>query len=86
MKKSALFAAVLVSAAGALAQGPTTATKAQSEAGSDPGEVICITQRETGSLTRRTRVCRTRAQWEEDRRANQQAMERVQSFKTTQGN
>lgn len=86
MNKPAIFAALLVTATAVLAQSPTAATKRPGVSEGDPGEVVCVTQRETGSLTRRTRVCRTRAQWEEDRRANAQAMERVQAAKTTSGN
>jgi hypothetical protein len=48
--------------------------------------MICRTQGETGSRLQRTRVCRTRAQWEEQRRENRQAIDRAQNTRTTSGN
>ena len=45
---------------------PAAAANAQAEA-ADPADEkkICRTERATGSLTRRTRVCMTAAQWRE---------------------
>lgn len=45
----------------------------------DPNEVICRTERATGSRVALSRRCATRAQWLEDRRQQQaQAQERQQ--------
>lgn len=77
--KAHLFAAsvLLASATGAFAQEAeqpaqdATAAAAQAEDGdeqeepsAEDQEVVCRTQRVTGSLTRRNRVCQTRAQWD----------------------
>ena len=59
MKKSVTFAAAaLMMATGAVAAEPTPeAAKTEKK--------ICRTERATGSLTRRTRICLTQAQWRE---------------------
>jgi hypothetical protein len=61
MKISMVFAAVLMAGTGtaASAQEAQTAQPAQEE------KKICRTERATGSLTRRTRICMTAAQWRE---------------------
>lgn len=80
MKLAPLATALLLAAAGAVAAppaeqpapaeqasaSPSAATNA-AEAGAEPQEEkkICRTERATGSLTRRTRVCMTATQWRE---------------------
>lgn len=80
MKLTVLATGLLLAATGAMAAppsdeaapadqataSPAAATNAQSEA-ADPADdkKICRTERATGSLTRRTRVCMTAAQWRE---------------------
>jgi hypothetical protein len=44
---------------------PAAATNAQAAADPADEKKICRTERATGSLTRRTRVCMTAAQWRE---------------------
>jgi hypothetical protein len=66
MKSSILMAAILLTATGASAAPPaeagaSEATNTQAAAADD--KKICRTERATGSLTRRTRVCMTAAQW-----------------------
>ena len=69
MKSSILAAAILLMAAGANAAPPadteTSATSASTDtqAQADDNKKICRTEKATGSLTRRTRVCMTAAQW-----------------------
>jgi len=71
MKSSILAAAVLLTATGASAAPPaesgTTAAAASTDAQAETADdkKICRTERATGSLTRRTRVCLTAAQWRE---------------------
>jgi hypothetical protein len=81
MKSSILAAAVLLAATGALAAPPadqseqteqadSSAPAAPANATEDGSEAqeekkVCRTERATGSLTRRTRVCMTAAQWRE---------------------
>ena len=69
MKSSILAASILLTATGASAE-PAAGAGASSEAtdsqAAAPAEKkICRTERATGSLTRRTRVCMTAAQWRE---------------------
>ena len=82
MKKLVLIGAVLVSAATAFAQSQPTRRVGPDN---DLTRVICQTQRETGSLTRSTRVCKTRAQWDADRQQNREQAEKVQQYKVTVG-
>ena len=85
MKKILIPTAILGSAAAAFAQAPegqTTRTGPEQ----DQHKVVCVSALETGSLTRRTRTCKTRAQWEAVRRENQQHVEKVQQYKVTAGN
>ena len=45
----------------------------------DPNEIVCERQEETGSRLSSVRVCKTRAQWAEDRRLTRQEIEQVQT-------
>jgi len=69
MKSSILVAATLLAATGASAAPPAdSGTSASSEATDSEASAadekkVCRTERATGSLTRRTRVCMTAAQW-----------------------
>jgi len=81
MKLTVLAAALLLGATGAMAAPPaeqsapaeqaaSTAPSAATGAANDGAEPqeekkVCRTERATGSLTRRTRVCMTAAQWRE---------------------
>ena len=71
MKSSILVAATLLAATGASAAPPAdSGTSASSEATDSEASAadekkVCRTERATGSLTRRTRVCMTAAQWRE---------------------
>jgi hypothetical protein len=90
MKKSLFFCALFLSTAAA-AQPPSGASANDAGAGAgagapDPNTMICRNQRETGSMLSRTRVCKTRAQWEAERRDNRQAIDRSQANRTTHGN
>jgi hypothetical protein len=65
MKSIIMIAALAVGATGAAAsaQGTQQAQGAQEEAKEE--KKVCRTDRSTGSLTRRTRVCMTAAEWRE---------------------
>jgi hypothetical protein len=84
MKKPLFFFALLVSTA-ASAQ-PSSSPSANGAAAPDPNAMICRNQRETGSMLARTRVCKTRAEWEAERRDNRQQIDRNQANRTTHGN
>lgn len=66
-------------AAGALDQAPADSSNAR-----DPNEMICRTISDTGSRLTRSRVCLTRAQWAERRRASQADIESSQSRRMVQ--
>ena len=85
MKKILIGTAILGSAAAAFAQAPESATTRKS-GDQDQAKVVCVSALETGSLTRRTRTCKTRAQWDAHRREYQQQVEKVQQYKVTAGN
>ncbi len=78
MKRTVLAAVILLGATGALAAPPAgeaapadQAASASPSAATDAAEApaeekkICRTQKATGSLTRRNRICMTQAQWRE---------------------
>jgi hypothetical protein len=74
MKKVIIIAAMLAST-NALSQVPN-ASKGESV---DPNQTVCTTLSETGSRLARSRVCMTRAQWDQRRRETRQSVERVQT-------
>ena len=45
----------------------------------DPNEVVCERQEEIGSRLSSVRVCKTRAEWAEERRLTRQDIERAQT-------
>ena len=59
--------AVVAMAAAAAAQTQQTSSGSTTSRLNDPNEVICITERETGSRLRARRTCRTRAEWDAHR-------------------
>ncbi len=61
--------------AAAIAQ---TAAQAPPAPARSSEERICRTSGELGSRLNRTRICRTRAQWEEARRENRDTVDRAQ--------
>ena len=75
MRRAAAFAAV-VSATAAFAQAPAPRQKAASTP--DPNQIVCIRMLEPGSLTHRRRVCRSRAQWDEQLSAAKQRIQIIQ--------
>jgi len=63
-------AALLLAATGASAAAPQ-------EAEAKPEKKICKSQKMTGSLTRVTRICKTRTEWNELADANSRALDRM---------
>jgi hypothetical protein len=84
MKKSLFFGVLLLSAT-ASAEPSSNASANGAGAGADPNQMICRNQRETGSMLARTRVCKTRAQWEADRRDTRQTIDRNQTNRVNRG-
>lgn len=83
MKKSLFFCALLVSTAASAE--PSSSPPANGSSAADPNQTICRNQRETGSMLNRTRVCKTRAQWEADRRDTRQTIDRTQTNRINRG-
>jgi hypothetical protein len=51
----------------------------QSKNAHDPNEVVCEKEEETGSRLSSHRVCKTRAEWAEERRLNRADIEKIQT-------
>lgn len=51
----------------------------------DPNEIVCERQEELGSRLGGQKVCKTRAQWAEDRRVARQDIDKVQTQRGTSG-
>jgi invasion protein IalB len=45
----------------------------------DPNEIVCERQKEIGSRLASVKVCKTRAQWAEDQRADRMDIDKVQT-------
>lgn len=71
---------MLLSAASVALGGPVTASPAQkpTSAARDPNEKVCETIVYTGSRLAAKRVCGTRAEWEQRRRLDKEAIDRAQ--------
>jgi hypothetical protein len=79
--KKYLFCLAVLTAGTAFAQpgSAPTSPNGAGASGSDPDQMICRSIREIGSRLSRSRVCKTRAQWEEDRRQLRQNIDQSQS-------
>jgi hypothetical protein len=85
MKKSLFFCALLLSTAASAQPSNSRSSTGTGAAAPDPNAMICRNQRETGSMLNRTRVCKTRAQWEADRRDTRQTVDRTQTSRINRG-
>jgi hypothetical protein len=85
MKKSLFFCALLLSTGAAAQPSSSRASNGAGTSAGNPDEVICRNQRETGSMLNRSRVCKTRAQWEADRRDTRATIDRTQTTRINQG-
>jgi hypothetical protein len=80
----AITAFLALTGAGAQPGPPATpmtapAQPASAAARSDPNRLICQIQQESGTLIGHRRVCMTRVQWDDARRRNRMAIERLQT-------
>jgi len=57
---------------------PSQASQQATPSSKDPNEVICEKQNVTGSRLTSKRVCKTRAQWADERLQDRQGIEKVQ--------
>ena len=79
--KKYLFCVAMLMAGTASAQSgsaPSSPNGAGARTG-DPNQMICRSVREIGSMLSRARVCKTRAQWEDERRNTRQNIDRTQT-------
>ena len=83
MKKSLFVCALLLS--GPAWAEPASNASANGAGAANPDQMICRTVRETGSMLGRSRICKTRAQWEADRRDTRQSIDRSQTTRINQG-
>ena len=81
--KTLLFPGALLAAAAASAQTPPA--HARQGATYDPNETICRTVSESGSRLNRSRICMTRAEWDQRRREMRQNIDQAQTMRGTSG-
>jgi hypothetical protein len=80
MKKYLFCAAALLSGvASAQPASPSASPNGAGARSSDPNELICRNIREVGTRLNRQRICKTRAQWEEERRQMRQSIDQNQT-------
>lgn len=79
-----LFVGVILIATAAAAQSQGGAAGTKRGPGGDPGEVVCVSEKQIGSRLNQRRVCRTRAEWAEHRSEHKQEVERAQQQMQTQ--
>ena len=74
-----ILAAFLVTPSLAQASGsPSSQPAAEKPAPGSPNEVVCQKQEVTGSRLGQKRICKTRAQWADQRLQDRQEVEKVQ--------
>ena len=86
MKKSLFFCALFLSTAASAQPSSSASPNGAGAAAPDPNAMVCRNLRETGSMLNRTRVCKTRAEWDAERRDNRQSIDRTQSNRQMNGN
>ena len=57
---------------------PAHASRQSAKSAPDPNEIVCEKEQELGSRLVHHKVCMTRAQWEDSRRQDRQAIEKAQ--------
>jgi hypothetical protein len=78
MKKPIVIAACLAASAG-LAEPPASQPKAHARDGRDPNETVCQRMTMPGSRLTAGRMCKTRAEWEQQRLTDRMDTERAQT-------
>lgn len=73
-----MLAAPCVSAP-AFAQASAQPQQQNAKPARDPNEIVCERQKEIGSRLAAAKVCKTRAQWAEDQRADRMVIEKIQT-------
>ena len=81
--KALLLAAGLASATAIAASAPPAGDPAKT---GESSQVVCVKSSEIGSRLRQRRVCRTRAEWDEDRQSIRTKVARIQATGEAPGN
>lgn len=63
----------------ALAQATQPSPQTTTKPAKDPNEVVCERQEEIGTRLGSQKICKTRAEWAEERRSNRQTIEKIQT-------
>lgn len=63
----------------AFAQAAQPTQQATTKPAKDPNEVVCERQEEIGTRLGSQKICKTRAEWAEERRSNRQDVEKIQT-------
>lgn len=80
MKRYLFCVAVLMAGTASAQTGsPSAAPNGAGARGSDPNEMICRSIAEMGTRLNRQRICKTRAEWAEERRQQRQQIDQNQT-------
>ena len=72
-------ASLLIGAMPAFAQGTQPAQQQPAKPAKDPNEIVCEKQEVIGSRLASQKVCKTRAEWAEERRTSRMDLDKVQT-------
>lgn len=70
---------LLIGAVPAFAQGTQPAQQQPAKPAKDPNEIVCEKQEVIGSRLASEKVCKTRAEWAEERRTSRMDLDKVQT-------
>jgi hypothetical protein len=76
-------ASLLIGAAPAIGQSTSPAQQQPGKPAKDPNEVVCEKQEVIGSRLASQKVCKTRAEWAEQRRQDRMDVDKVQTLRGT---
>lgn len=85
MKKSLLVCALLLAGPAWAQPASNASANGAGAAAANPDQMVCRSVRETGSMLGRSRICKTRAQWEAERRETRQTIDRSQTNRVVRG-
>jgi hypothetical protein len=72
-------ASLLIGALPAFAQGTQPAQQQPAKPVKDPNEIVCEKQEVIGSRLNFQKICKTRAEWAEERRSSRMDLDKVQT-------
>ncbi len=85
MLKPIAIVLMVILAAPATAQNTAPARAAAPAASKDPNRIICERQEEIGTRLGGKKVCKTAAQWDEERQQEREALDKFQRQNTSTG-